>query len=152
MHPFFQDYLERLEALHNDIIVVLDRLPPAAFDWQPAPAMSSIAVLVTHTAGAETYWIGDMTVRGSSTRVRDTEFAVSGLTHDHLKALLNEALSDGQEALAQLTIEQLSEKRYSAFQDQHFTIGWCLLHALEHTATHVGHVQLMGDMWERLHV
>ncbi|MCB0061563.1 MAG: DinB family protein [Caldilineaceae bacterium] len=152
MQLYFQDYLERLSTLHHDMLSVLERLPQAALDWKPAPAMNSIAVLVAHTAGAESYWIGDMTVRGSSTRVRATEFEVVNLDHARLKALLDQALADAQATLAQLSVEQLTEKRHSAAQNSDFTIGWCLLHALEHTATHVGHVQLMGDMWERLHV
>ncbi|MCB0110456.1 MAG: DinB family protein [Caldilineaceae bacterium] len=152
MHSHFQAYLERLATLHNDIVTVLDRLPQAALDWKPAPTMNSIAVLIAHSAGAETYWIGDVTLRRSSERVRATEFTVGGLDHADLKARLDQALADAQATLAQLTIEQLTEERYAPSQERNFTVGWCLLHALEHTATHVGHVQLMGDMWERLHV
>jgi len=152
MHLFFTEYLERLATLHNDIITVVERLPRAALDWKPAPAMNSIAVLVAHSAGAETYWIGDVTLRGVSDRVRATEFAVGGVDQRTLQQLLNDALADAESTLAQLTIEQLTEERYSPPQARSFTVGWCLLHALEHTATHVGHVQLMGDMWDRLHV
>ncbi|MEZ4681132.1 MAG: DinB family protein [Caldilineaceae bacterium] len=153
MDQFFTDYLERLAALHKDITNVLDRLPQAALDWQPGPNMNSIAVLVAHTTGAETYWIGDMTVRQASTRVRAREFATGGLDHAALQALLDRALADAQNALAQLTGAQLTEERSalnaSLMTAQAVTVGWCLLHALEHTATHVGHVQLMGDMWQQ---
>ena len=154
MQLFFIDYLERLTTLHNDIITVLDRLPQVALDWKPGPEMNSMAVLIAHTAGAEMYWIGDMTVRQSSARVRATEFAVGGLDHNALKMLLDQALIDAQESLAHLTIDQLTEERptlnSSLMGGGSYTVAWCLLHALEHTATHVGHVQLMGDMWESL--
>ncbi len=154
MQPFFIDYLERLTTLHNDITTVLDRLPQAALDWKPGPEMSSIAVLIAHTAGAERYWIGDMTVRQSSERVRTTEFETGGLDHVALKILLDQALADTHESLAQLTVAQLADERpslnVSLMGGQSYTVAWCLLHALEHTATHVGHVQLMGDMWETL--
>lgn len=154
MQPFFIDYLERLTTLHNDIITVLERLPQAAFDWKPSPVMSSIAVLVAHTAGAESYWIGDMTVRQASSRIRATEFEAGDLDHSALKTLLDQALADTEESLAQLTVAQLTEERsslnVSLMGGDSYTVAWCLLHALEHTATHVGHVQLMGDMWETL--
>ncbi len=154
MQPFFTDYIERLTSLHNEIITVLDRLPQAALDWKPGPAMNSMAVLIAHTTGAETYWIGDMTVRQSSSRVRATEFEVGGLDHSALKRLLDQALFDAQESLAHLTIDQLVEERpslnVSLMGGDSCTVAWCLLHALEHTATHVGHVQLMGDMWQTL--
>ena len=29
------------------------------------------------------------------------------------------------------------------------TVGWVLGHALKHTATHLGHVQLMREMWDK---
>ena len=150
MHPFFTNYLERLTTLHSDIITVLDRLPQQALDWKPGERMNSIAVLVVHAAGAERYWIGDMTVRGSSVRVRDVEFQTTGLDHAALHSLLEQASADAESALAQLTIEELSAERRSPNHEGSFTVGWCLLHALEHTATHVGHLQLMGDMWEQL--
>ncbi len=154
MSAFFTDYLDRLTTLHNDIITVLDRLPQAAFDWKPGPNMNSIAVLVAHSAGAASYWIGDMTVRQSSERVRATEFEAGSLDHSALKALLDQALADAQASLAQLTVAQLAEERHSLnpalMGGGSYTVAWCLLHALEHTATHVGHVQLMGDMWEKI--
>ncbi len=151
MHPFFQEYIERLTQLHSDLIDVLERLPPAALDWQPAPHMNSIAVLIAHTAGAERFWIGDVTVRGSSARNRADEFQVSGLNHATLKALLAATLADSKAALAQLAVEQLTAECPSPTHDETFTVGWSLLHALEHTATHVGHIQLMGDLWQLSH-
>jgi len=154
MHPFFQEYLEHLTTLHRDMITVLDRLPQAALDWSPSPVMNSIAVLVAHTAGAERYWIGDMTVRQASQRVRANEFEIGGLDHQALKALLDEATRDAEACLAQLTVAALTEERSSLnsslLDGERYTVAWSLLHALEHTATHVGHVQLMGDMWETL--
>ncbi len=151
MSPFFTAYLERLTTLHNDLITVLDRLPQAALDWKPEAKLNSIAVLVAHTAGAETFWIGDLISRGSSTRVRATEFQTGGLDHTALKTLLAQALADAEKTVTQLTIAQLAEERQLPNHNSPFTVAWCLLHAMEHTATHVGHVQLMGDMWETLH-
>lgn len=150
MHPLFNDYLDRLTTLHNDMVAVLDRLPQAALDWKPGANMNSIAVLVAHTAGAERYWIGDVTVRGTTQRVREREFETSGLDHATLKRLLEEATADARASLAALSIEALGEERTDMRNAESYTLGWCLLHALEHTATHVGHVQLMGDMWEQL--
>ena len=132
--------------------VVIQRLPVEALDWSPATHMNSIAILVAHAMGAERYWIGDVTVRQGTERVRDTEFQVNAQDHDTLIAMLDDALADAKTALAALSIKQLSEERVPPSQsDRSFTVGWCLLHAMEHTAQHMGHVQLMGDMWEVLH-
>ena len=29
-----------------------------------------------------------------------------------------------------------------------FTVAWCLLHALEHSAVHLGHMQIVRQLWE----
>jgi len=30
-----------------------------------------------------------------------------------------------------------------------FTVAWALLHALEHTAIHLGHIQMVSQMWKQ---
>jgi len=64
--PILEDYLERLQALHESIESAIEGLPQAALDWVPGPDMNSFAVLVTHVAGAERYWIGDVAGRDPS--------------------------------------------------------------------------------------
>jgi len=60
MQTFFNEYLNILQKCHNDILEALEGLPLAALDWTPGPDTNSISVLVTHLAGAERYWIGDV--------------------------------------------------------------------------------------------
>ncbi len=149
MSPFFVDYLERLTMLHTEMDKALTGLPPAALDWSLGPAINSLAILAAHVAGSEMFWIGDVVIRGATTRIRDTEFQTVGVTADDLKARLAHALADSQQAVAQLTLAHLEEQRISPRGDgQHYTVAWCLLHALEHVAVHVGHMQLARQLWE----
>jgi len=155
MHTFFEDYLERLSKLHQGIIEAIKDLPPEALDWvpidHPSAEMNSINVLVTHLAGAERYWIGDMALGDLSGRVREKEFQVRGLTSDQLLEKINSSTDYARTALEKLTMGQLKEERKSPRDGQVFTVGWSLLHALEHTAVHLGHIQLTRQLWQEDH-
>ncbi|MBL7161816.1 MAG: DinB family protein [Anaerolineales bacterium] len=155
MHTFFEDYLERLSKLHQGIIEAIKDLPPEALDWvpidHPSAEMNSINVLVTHLAGAERYWIGDMALGDLSGRVREKEFQVRGLTSDQLLEKINSSTNYARTALEKLTMGQLKEERKSPRDGQVFTVGWSLLHALEHTAVHLGHIQLTRQLWQEDH-
>ena len=148
MSPFFADYLERLEMLHTEMDRALTGLPQAALDWSLGPEINSLAVLTAHVAGSEMFWIGDVIIRRATTRVRATEFATTAVTADELKARLAQALADSRLAVAQLTLANLEEQRPSPRDKEVYTVAWCLLHALEHVAMHVGHMQLARQFWE----
>lgn len=149
MAPFFVDYLERLAMLHQEMDKTLTGLPQAALDWTLGPELNSLAVLAAHVAGSELFWIGDVIIRQKSTRVRDHEFQTTAVTAEDLKTRLAQALADSRQAVAQLTLADLAEQRTSPRGDGAvYSIAWCLLHALEHVAIHVGHMQLARQWWE----
>ncbi|MEZ4867465.1 MAG: DinB family protein [Caldilineaceae bacterium] len=147
MLPFFADYIALLQTLHEDIKNALEDLPQAALDWVPGDEMNSLAVLIAHVAGSEKYWIGDVLARGATQRVRDTEFQTGGLGHAALLGLLDDALADSQQAVATLTLEDLHTSRPLPGHENAASTSWCLLHALEHVATHLGHIQLARQVW-----
>ncbi len=149
MSQFFDDFSERLSALHDDIRAQLDLLPDAALTWEPGAEMNSIAILVTHTVGAERYWIGDVAGEEPSGRVRDEEFAVESGTVAELKALLDGATAYANGVLGRLTVDDFGRSHHLERYDRSFTTGWALLHALEHTAQHVGHIQQIRQLWEQ---
>jgi len=152
MHTFFKDYLERLTKLHQGVIETIKDLPPEALDWvpidHPTSEMNSINIIVTHLAGAERYWVGDMALGDPSGRVRDEEFKVEGLTVESLIEKVDRLTEYAQAALEKIDLDDLDKVRRSQAFDQSFTVGWSLLHALEHTAVHVGHIQLTRQLWE----
>jgi hypothetical protein len=127
-------------------------LPPDALDWTPfqisADEMNTINILVTHTTGAERYWIGDVALGEKSGRVRKSEFQVKGTTKEELSDKINAATVYARSAVAQLNLEDLAAVRTSARDGRKFTVSWALLHALEHTALHLGHIQITRQLWE----
>ena len=151
MQAFSEDYLDRLEALHADIERAIEGLSQAALDWVPGPDMNSLCILVAHVTGAERYWIGDVVARDSSGRDREAEFHAHGLDTATLRKRLTDTLVYSRAALEKLTLQDLEAQRISPRDGRKFTVAWSLAHALEHTAIHVGHMQIIRQLWDQLH-
>jgi uncharacterized damage-inducible protein DinB len=149
MESFFVDCLDRLTTMHGEMEKAIAGLPTEALDWSPGPEMNSMAVLVVHTAGAERYWIGDVVGQDPSGRVRSQEFETRGSTEAVLQEKLQATLAHSQGVLAALLLADLDQPRYSSRHDEDSTAGWALVHALEHTAVHTGHLQIMRQLWEQ---
>jgi uncharacterized damage-inducible protein DinB len=149
MQTFFTDYLNLLQERHNEILEALEVLPPAALDWTPGSDMNSINVLVYHLTGSTRYWIGDIAAQESSNRDRDAEFRVHDLDIDILKQRLADNLEYARNALSKFTIEDLQTTRESYRNGRTFTVGWALLHALEHVTLHLGQIQLTRQLWDQ---
>jgi uncharacterized damage-inducible protein DinB len=98
-----------------------------------------------HMAAAQRYWIGDVALGESSNRDRASEFEVGGLSLEELLARLENSERYLAGALTQLTLEDLNAVRVSPRNEKEVTVGFCLVHALAHTALHVGHLQLMAE-------
>lgn len=146
MQPFFEDYLLNLNELHSEIIRALENLPPAALDWSPAADMNSINVLVTHIIGAQRFWIGEAVAGDPAYRDREAEFKVRGLDADTLVQRLNESYAYARSILEGLSVDDLAGIR--DLRERERSVAWILGHALKHTAIHVGHIQLMRQLWE----
>ena len=149
MEQFFIDYLDRLSVLHNQIENAIDGLLPEALDWSPGPEMNSIAVLVSHAMGAERFWVGDVAAGPPSGRVRAMEFEVQGLALSDLQLLLANTLAFVTETQPTFSLAELAELKDLPNREGQFTVGWCLAHALEHTAVHTGHIEIMRQLWDQ---
>ncbi len=145
----FDDLYDRLHESHTDILKAIDGLPMQVLDWNPGSETNSINVLVVHLTAAERFWIGDVALGEPSNRIREQEFQARGLTVDDLKQRLSAADDYAHVAFARLAVSDLETLRKSPRHDKTFTVGWCLLHALEHTALHTGHIQLTRQLWEQ---
>ncbi len=147
LEPFFGDYLDRLTGLHEGLSEAIAGLPVPALDWQPGPQINSLAVLAVHTAGAETYWIGDVAGQRPSGRIRSEEFQARERSAADLQQLLDASLALSREVLAELSLADLGVLRLSWRDGEHYTVATALLHALEHTAQHMGHMQIGRQLW-----
>jgi len=144
---FFNDYLERLENLNRHIHQEVQALPQEALDWSPGVDMNSIEVLVAHIAGSLRNWIGDVALGDPSSRVREREFQTRGESKSDLLARLDSVVDYARDNLPRLSLKDLDQVRHLEKEDR--TVGWALLHALEHGYLHLGHIELTRQLWEQ---
>lgn len=149
MDRYFEDVLERLEFLHAEIERAIGGLSVAALDWMPAPGANAIGALVVHLTGAERYWIGTVIGGAPSDRDRESEFFVSGVTAAELGQRLAATVPFEREALGGLGGADLTRLCRVPRDGRTVTIGWALTHVVEHTAVHVGHIQLTRQLWDQ---
>ena len=150
MDPFFKDYYDRLSELHHDLAATIDGLPIEALDWAPGPDINSLSVLVAHTAGSERYWIGEVAGEDQAGRDRPQEFETNGRTAEELQELLERTLAHSRMVLSGLSLDNLAEARVASLQGRSCTVAWALLHALEHTAVHLGHAHIGHQWWDQV--
>ena len=149
MDQLFQDLLQRFETIHKTIETDVADLPAEAIDWKPGPDMNSIAVILVHTAGSWRYWAGDVAGGLPSGRVRAEEFETFNVSAAEMLGRLNAALETTRQVLGQLDLSRLAEMRTVCMLNEERTVGWALLHALEHTALHAGHIQMTRQLWDQ---
>jgi len=144
-------YLSFLNDLRGQVKTLLEGLPKEALDWRPLDgegelATNSPAVMMTHLAGSEAFWVKEIIGRQPIQRNRDAEFVVKGLGVSDLLAKIETGAKDTAAILSSLTSSQLEETR--KFRDRTVTVRWGILHVVEHWAIHVGHMQLTRQLWQ----
>lgn len=147
MEIFMRDVLSLMDRLHQDALRTFEDLPQETLDWTPGHEINSFCALVVHLTGAERYWIGDVVGEQPSGRVREEEFQALGLDVERLRKHLTDSLEYTREVLETLSLQNLEHQRISPRDGRKFTVGWALVHALEHTALHVGHMQILRQWW-----
>ena len=148
MSSFPSNYMENLDRQHHEIISTIQQLPKDALDWTPCVNTNSICVLAVHIAGAERYWIGDVIADEPSGRIRESEFKVNGLSADELIRRLEDTSRYCRGVISSLKTDDLEKECISPRDGQRVSVGWSLLHIIEHNAIHLGHIQLTRQLWE----
>ena len=148
MQTFFTSYLDLLQDCHNGILQAIDGLSPDALDWVPGQDMNSIAVLLAHINGSVRYWIGDIAAQESSNRDRAAEFRVHSVEADVFRKRLADNLEYARNVLDKMSLQDLESTRMSG-DGRERTVGWALMHALEHATSHLGQIQITRQLWEQ---
>ncbi len=148
MTPELEHYAQALQRLHTDAAAVLEHLPAAALNWRPLEgdeSTNSLAITLAHMAGSERFWVGEVAGGQPAHRDREAEFHVQAASAEELLALLDQALAVTQAALSRLAPAALDETVTT--RDRTVTRRWAVLHAIEHLAVHLGHMQLTRQLW-----
>lgn len=142
--------LQRIEDLRAQVSSLIADLPVAALDWLPVDpveghAANSLAVLVAHIAGAERFWIGQVVGGGPETRDRAAEFATKGASASELLHRLEAAGTETRAVLSSLRQDDLDGTR--DLEGRVVPVRWALLHVIDHTSLHLGHMQITYQLW-----
>ncbi len=148
MEIILAEIVERLGAMHHAMEKAIADLPDEALDWSPGPEMNSLGVLMTHTLGSTRFWVGDVAGSDPSGRVREAEFRTEGVSAAALIAHSNEVFAHSQSLLSRLPLTELDNIRKVPNSDREVTVAWAILHALEHAAQHVGHMEITRQLWD----
>jgi uncharacterized damage-inducible protein DinB len=152
MNTFFKELVLLFQNLHSQMEEAFLDLPQEGLDWIPGEEMNSISVLTMHTAGATRFLVGEIVLGLPSERDREAEFNSKGVPAEDLQKQLRGALKVIEEALDQLDMQDLEAVRTSPRDGRELTVGWCIAHAFEHTAQHLGHMQMTRQMWEQKNI
>ena len=150
MLPEVKDYLDRIDDLRTQVRSLVADLPADALNWRPVEeseehSMNSLAVLAMHVAGAEHFWIGEVVGGLPATRVRDQEFVTAVEDAQPLLEQLDAVATQTQAVLDTITAADL-ETIHSVGR---FTVSsrWGILHVIDHSALHLGHMQITYQLW-----
>lgn len=140
-----------IEDLRGQVRDLVAGLPPEALNWRPVEgeddhATNSIAVLAAHVAGAEHFWIAEVAGRRPPSRDREAEFRTQATDAAGLIQHLEESGAETREILPTLTAADLEESR--EVRGRTVPLRWAILHVIDHTAIHLGHMQLTYQLWQ----
>ena len=144
------NYLQRIEDLRRQVIELIADLPVEALDWRPTEtvedhATNSLAVLAAHIAGAEHFWIGEIIGGRPTTRNRSAEFGTTGTSAADLCRLLENSGEETRAVFAELGEDDLAGTR--EIDGRTVPVRWGILHIIDHTALHLGHMQITYQLW-----
>lgn len=156
-NPMLPATLDMLEKLVSDIFSQLDGITEEDLNsWLPRDGMRDVNTffaLATHTVGAGEFWILEAAGGRLVDRNRTAEFRANG-TLAQLRVRYDRWLAETAEVFAELDDATLASMYYRpasperGMSEARRTRASCIVHALEHTAVHLGHLQLQRQLWD----
>ena len=155
MNAFSAGLERHLSTLVDDIFATIDGVPDDQFNiWKPAAAtedgheINTFSAILIHVVSAGEFMTLHAVGGVPSNRVREGEFEATGILPE-IRERYERWLNGMQTLLEGLSDEDLgrqtTEPRY---QERDWTVADVLLHALDHTALHVGHLQVQRQLWD----
>ena len=150
MLPECASYLEMMDDLRKQVAELIAELPAEALNWRPIEGeddhvTNSLAVMAAHVAGAEHFWIHEVAGGQPPTRDRPAEFVTEVEGPEPLLEKLKDNGQKTRQIMASLTAADLDSTRQA--HDRTVPMRWAILHAIDHTALHLGHMQITYQLW-----
>ena len=143
------NYLDQLDDLYHQVSSLTAELPAGALNWRPIEGKghitNSLAVLATHIAGAAHFWIAEVIGGQPGTRDREAEFLAVAAVSAELLQPLERIWQESKQVLSTLSESDLNGTRL--VKDHTVTVRWGILHVIDHTSLHLGHMQITYQLW-----
>lgn len=141
------ELIRLLEDQHTYAGHALQNAGQEALNWKPASTpCDSLAGLVRHIVAVQRLWL-DAVIAGEPVPPElATAHAGTAETAEELQRLLDDSLARSKARLESLTTAQFDETRER--RGRPITVRWAAYHTLEHTALHVGHMQLTRQVYD----
>jgi uncharacterized damage-inducible protein DinB len=151
MIPELENYHERIKNLRDQVIDLIAALPAEALNWRPIEAvedhaMNSLAIMAAHVAGSEHFWIAEVIGGYPATRNREAEFVTEVTDSAELRQRLEKAGAETRKVLSRLPAAELESTREA--RGRTIPVRWALVHVIDHTALHLGHMQITYQLWQ----
>jgi uncharacterized damage-inducible protein DinB len=161
-------FFAQLEDQSRRLAEAVRDLSTEELEWQPAPGMNTIGMLLAHNAIAETLWtqsallgMGGFDIPAAiGVRMEDDGLPLDpggahpevlrGKPLSHYLDLLARTRAYFREAAARLTDEDLDReitRRRDDGSQRVFNVRWALYHMLEHFAGHYGQILLLRHQY-----
>ncbi len=143
-------YIDRIDDLRRQISEMISQMPAEALTWRPIEgeadhATNSLAVMAAHVAGAEYHWIAEVIGRRPATRQRELEFKTIAADASSLVEKLTKNAEVSRQILSTLNEDDLAGSR--EVDGRIVPVRWAILHVIDHTALHLGHMQITYQLW-----
>lgn len=141
-----------LERIGRNVLGELEDLPDEVLNRAvPICEANTLFALATHLVGAGEFWVLVLAGGREAGRDRDAEFRASG-TYVELAKRYNAWIAAIREVLSNLGRDAFerpaepSPEFRGSLRDQPMTVRACVLHAVEHSALHLGQIQLTRSL------
>ncbi len=150
MLPEVTNYLDRMDGLRKQVCELISSVPAEVLNWRPIEdegdhATNSLAVMAAHVAGAEHHWYHEVIGRQPATRQRELEFKTVAENAAGLVDILASNAEESRHILSALSSEDLDGAR--EVEGHNVPVRWAILHVIDHTALHLGHMQITYQLW-----
>ncbi len=148
MDPQVGACYEILKSLHEDLFKAVEPLTDRDINWAHPHLSNTIGILLRHVAGSERYWIGEVVGGHPAHRDRPSEFVRDALIKAPLVEGLRSAYESVRAVLEELTDADLRREVEipSRGGPRRVSKAWAVDHSLQHTAYHLGQIQLLRKM------
>jgi uncharacterized damage-inducible protein DinB len=136
-----------LESIHAEMLKIIEEVSVEGMNWiPPLKDVNSIYAIATHSIASQLWWIKENLHGQKVERDRPAEFTAQDQNLGRLINSVKEVQALTREILETIQPEDLQEFRL--VKEKPYTVEWIVLHVIEHTATHLGHMQLTEQMWK----